>query len=204
MSGELGIRHAPGEVLDEELDWGPAHHLVVRAIEEARKIPASAVRFEEPLRTGRGMAAKGTNLYDPPVLRQLLSWADPGRRPDLVVVLVDEDGVASRKNTLENALNGVLVPHVIAVAVREFEAWLIADTVEIRSLFGAVQSPSSPEALPKRQAKDLLIGWIASTSKDERQVRLSLAQGCRLDAVRRQCPAFEEFLRDLARTAGKN
>lgn len=201
VSGEIGVRHAPGEVLDRELDWGPAHHLVVRAIEEARRLPAQAIRFEEPLRTGRGTSAKGTMLYDTSSLRQLLSWADPSKRPDLVIVLVDEDGEASRKNTLQKALSCVRVHHVVAVSVREFEAWLIADTSEIRRVFGSVQSPASPENLERRQAKALLMRWISESGKEEREVRLSLAQACDLGVVRQRCPAFEEFLRDLERSS---
>jgi hypothetical protein len=138
-------------------------------------------------------------LYDPVALPQLLSWADPKKRPDLAIVLVDEDGKSSRKTVLEKALlEKIRVPHVVAVAIREFEAWLIADAQAIRGVFGPVQSPSSPEDLECREAKAQLMRWIQASRKDERDVRLSLAQSSDLETLRLRCSAFRTFYQELA------
>lgn len=196
--GEFRISHAPGDALDRDLDWGPAHYLVERAISEARGVPAEAVWFEEPLRTSRGTIARGTQLYDVGSLAMLLRWANAEKRPDLAIVLVDEDGQSSRKDELDRVARDVPVATVVAVAVREFEAWLIADAEEVRTLLGSVQSPSALESLPPREAKDLLIGWVTGNRQDERAIRVSLARSCRLDVVRERCPSFDRFLRELA------
>jgi len=196
--GELRIPHAPGETLDRDLDWGPAHHLVERTVSASRGVPSGAVWFAAPLRTGRGTIARGTQLYDPGTLRMLLHWADAARRPDLAIVLVDEDGHGQRKDELDRLAETVPVTTVVAVAVREFEAWLIADADEVRALPGSVQSPPSVESLDPRVAKDLLIGWATGKQREERSVRVSLARSCRIEVLRERCPSFDRFFRELA------
>ena len=104
-NGEVGpnAQRGPGSPI-APLDWAPGHAIFARAIASKSRVPEAAVQFIEPLRTGRGAVAKGSNLLHARTLRQLLSYL-PASRPDLIIVLVDADGVPSRKRDLEAVVN---------------------------------------------------------------------------------------------------
>lgn len=200
LAGSNRFPLAPSAPLSEE-DLGSAHLLVRRCLEKARSLDASLVRFEEPLRTGRGTRARGSTLHSRETLRQLLSWADPTRQPDLAVILVDADGDDERQDLLDSAVDGVLVETVIGVAIQEFEAWLVADPVALQSVLRQPLTlpAKSPEKLSRRQAKELLQQWCEqhARSRDAAVIRRDLARLCDLDTLARQCTAFALFLRKL-------
>src|SRR5690606_36387053 len=108
---------ATGERLPPEL-WGPAHLLVCRLVAHVSSVPESATCFVAPLRTTGGRIARGSDLHRPQTLRRLLNYPVAARTPDLVVILVDEDGNDRRLSTLRNACRDFTQPHLIAVAVR--------------------------------------------------------------------------------------
>jgi hypothetical protein len=197
-AGEIGLPPAPGTLLLED-NLGAGHILVRRYLELTRKIPAAAVRFEAPLRDRRGNVARGTALLHRETLRQLLSWPLAHKRPDLVVVLVDCDEDPSRRARLEAFVSDV-VSNVIAVAVQEFEAWLIADhAAACKALNAALIAPRDPERMARREAKEQLASWMdGRRESSERSIRTTLANLCDLDVVRRRCSAFDELLRALA------
>jgi hypothetical protein len=114
-------------------------------------------------------------------------------------VLVDGDEDAGRKARLAEVVADLFVPKVIAVAVQEFEAWLIADHRAVCEVLAAAPAqPREPERMARRQAKELLVSWMGDRDgSGERGVRITLARTCDLDVVRRRCSAFEQFLRDL-------
>jgi hypothetical protein len=193
--GAPGLPPAPGAPLHDD-DLGPGHVLVRRCVELARNVPAAAVRFEAPLRNVRGNVARGTALLHRETLRRLLSWPLADRRPDLAVVLVDGDEDAGRRARLHEIVSDLPVSKVVGVAVQEFEAWLLADHAAVRQALGAAQAlPSDPEGMARREAKALLVALVGDRS--ERSMRLTLASLCDLDVVRRRCPAFDVFMRDL-------
>jgi hypothetical protein len=198
-AGEIALPPAPGTPLLED-NLGAGHILVRRCLELTRKIPAPAVRFEAPLRDRRGNVARGTALLHRETLRQLLSWPLAHKRPDLVVILVDCDEEQDRKARLEDCVSDLVVSKVIAVAVQEFEAWLIADHAAVcKALDAPLTVPRDPERMARREAKGLLASWMGSRPESsERNVRRTLANLCDLDIVRRRCSAFDELLRDLA------
>src|SRR5689334_6448808 len=118
--GLFELPRQPGDGLVED-SLGPAHILVRRCIATVRRLPTPAILFEEPLRV-RGAVAQGSRLLHPPTLRKLLTWIDPKKRPDLAIVLVDCDGDSERKKRLEESTASLEAPHVIGVAVQEFES----------------------------------------------------------------------------------
>ena len=197
-AGEPGLPPAPGAALLED-DLGSGHVLVRRCLELTRGVPAAAVRFEAPLRDRRGNVARGAALLQRETLRQLLSWPLPRMRPELVVVLVDCDEDPGRKARLEEIVAGIAVSTVIAVAVQEFEAWLVADHRAVcQALDATLSAPKEPERMARREAKGLLATWMGDrTAVDQRGIRRTLAGLCDLDIVRRRCTAFDQFLRDL-------
>ncbi len=191
--GVESLLPVPGESLGEP-HLGAAHHLLRRAIEAARSIPTAAIRFESPLRT-RGRIA--TDLQHQRTLRQLLTWLDPRKRPDLAVVLVDCDGENTRKARLMGYVTGLPVAHVIAVAIQEFEAWLLADAVTVGRIAGASRAfAGPPEGLHPTLAKSELSAWLASTH-DVRHARRQIASSCDLAIVAKACSSFATLMQEL-------
>lgn len=198
-----GLLPAPGDVLPEEL-LGPAHVLVRRGLQRERRIPEAATQFVAPQRV-RARQPKGSDLHHRQTLRQLLSWPLASRRPDLAVVFVDADGERARQRTLEAHVEGLPIPKVLAVAVQEFEAWLLADTSALaEALQRTVQAGPSPESLDPGVAKKTLNDWMAEQAADPDQrlaLRREIAERCALDEVSRCCSAFATFLRALGEAA---
>lgn len=199
-AGESTLLPAPGEGLREE-HLGAAHVLVRRCVVEVGNLPEGAVRFVSPLRLG-ARHARGSDLLDRRSLRRLLTWPTPGRRPDLGVVLVDNDGDDERRKVMNAHVEALGLGVVIGVAKQEFEAWLIADHLAVRTIFG--RDPGKPPAvedMTRAEAKQLLAIWtdkLASNSKP-REVRVDLARRASLDSLR-TLKAFARFLDEL-RTA---
>lgn len=199
--GPVSFLPAPGEALADTM-LGPAHHLVGRLISREQSPPAASVQFLSPLHVGSGRPHRGSDLVTKRVLRRLLTIADPRRRPDLAIVLVDEDGQSERRRDLVAALVGIELPHVLAIPIREFEAWLISDPRALVDVLGVTETPPAAEAMKPRQAKDLLRSWIdarmdASLGQTDRgahieQIRSSLAQKVDLEALAK-LKAFKEF-----------
>jgi hypothetical protein len=201
--GELAGRDssrqpAPGLALTED-ELGAAHLLVRRCLERTRQLAPDSVQFEEPLRS-RGKLARGSMLHGHTTLRQLLSWPDANRTPDLAVVFVDADGKEDRQAELDSAVEGLLAQVLVAVAIQEFEAWLIADPKALEIVIRKpLAPPKPPERLGRQEAKKLLQQWceeIASKKKPD-EVRRELVEACDLDTLARTCSAFAGFLQRL-------
>lgn len=203
-AGELTGRdtsrqRAPSTPLTEE-ELGVAHLLVRRCLEHTRELPPESIQFEEPLRS-RGKLARGSMLHSRSTLRPLLFWANPDHRPDLAIVLVDADGKEEdRREQLTQALENLPLEAVSAVAVQEFEAWLLADPEALKNILHAsLTPPKPPERLTRQQAKELLQEWCESHGRrrDPAEIRRQLVEACDLETLSHTCPAFARFLQDL-------
>lgn len=195
--GALTVRPSPGERLDDS-QLGAAHLLVRRSLARAWSRQPLSFVFHEPLRMRSGRSAQGSQLLDRRNLRQLHDWARPDRAPHISIVLVDGDEVRDRRESLSSALEAIERPRwVVAIAVQEFEAWLIADQQVLKLLGQPVpdQSPD-PENLKRREAKRLLDTWIEKLP-DANDARRELAQKLDLDVLSRRCPSFARFLADI-------
>lgn len=193
-----GVPPAAGQPILPE-GYGAGHHLVCRALVQARSIPESAVHFEVPPRV-RGREARGSDLLRRETLRRLTSWPAAEARPQLIVLLVDRDGHRDRLAMLMNHLADNPTPHVVAVAIEEFEAWLAADTEALEVVMGdALGLPGPPETLAPGEAKSLLKGWCSERGDREhsRRLRTTLAQTCDLPTVATRCASFQAFLVEL-------
>lgn len=177
-------------------EWGPGHVLFARAIESRTSIPRRAVKFTEPLRTSRGVIARGSALHGK-TLRILLNY-QPVDRPDLLIVLVDADGDTARKRTLESFVADMPGTKVIAVAIQEFESWLVSDADALHRVVSAplAQAPQQPERLEPASAKALL-QTLSAAVDDPAQARVSLADELDLEVVAKKCSSFASCLDEL-------
>jgi hypothetical protein len=193
----------PGQILLEQHDeLGAAHHLTRRSIAHVTQVPQDAVQFEEPLRH-RAMIARGSHLTNPAVLPTLLVWPMSDMRPELAVVFVDCDGRSDRKSKLERVISTLKprLKRVVAVAVQEFESWLIGDIAAVNTVLRLeLDEPAAPEAMNPRGAKRLLADWIAQSERSQEDtlvLRSDIAKNCSLEQVASRSPSFEQFLDEL-------
>lgn len=176
---------------------GPAHLLIRRALVHARDLPEASVQFERPLLLGTGREARGSDLLVSKRLGQLLTYPPVSNRPSphLAVLLVDEDGESGRRADLHNAVpqsaSGPLV--VVAVAVREFESWLISDPQACKQL-GLSDPPNAPEGLDPGEAK----AWLSEqATQDKKATRRDLACTIDLEKATERCPSLQELIQSL-------
>ena len=205
-SGEETLWPQSGHPLREE-HLGSAHILLRRAIAYRTQMPEAAVQFVAPLRV-RGRRARGSDLTDTRIVRQLLAWPPSTLRPhpQLAVVLVDEDGVADRRRKLNDATcDPDLLRNVVAVAVREFESWLLADPGAVANVQGQpVPHVQDVESLAPGVAKAALtrIVDIAPSSSNlpggrrTRLIRRDIAARSDLSLLA-QLKSFGTLLHDL-------
>lgn len=188
---------APGSEIPLDA-LGPAHVLLMRiAAANASVGQSPELRFEAPLRRPDGRVARGSDLHRAATLGKLLRYPTHRRRPDLAIILVDEDGVSVRRKQLTSALAGIRVPpHLLAVAVREFESWLIADHKALSEVAQTKVEPNdAPDRLDPGQAKEKLRGLLAGV--DERVGRRQLAERLDLDLVGTRSKSFQRFCNDV-------
>jgi hypothetical protein len=127
--------------------------------------------------------------------------------PQLAVVLVDEDGVADRRRVVTDATRDAdLLRNVVAVAVREFESWLLADPGAVASVRGQpVQHVQDVESLAPGVAKAELRRIVDTAPSGSnltggartRLIRRDIAARCDLQLLS-QLRSFGTLLHDLA------
>lgn len=203
--GDLGKANRdlfPGDSLLKDA-WGPVHILVQRILSEGAQIPAPAIDFVEPYRTGKaGAIAKGSQLLKAKILDEILvNWR---LSQPLIILLVDSDNQppAERAAILEAALKRNSLVGAVGIAVKEFESWLIADAQAIRKIIGnnVHHDFQTPEALACGEAKQQLQKWIQDIAHPSRQlidIRRELANAMNLDVVANLCPSFKAFRQAL-------
>ncbi len=156
--------------------------------------------------TVRGRRHAASDLRAPKKLRKLLTFASPTRRPHLAVILVDEDGDRERRRDILGWTTDLDLPRVVAVPIREFEAWLIADQRTLASVLSVKETPRSPESMQPGEAKRMIQFWIAEavTSITGQEARGTRTQQLRLELVQQsdllvldRLSAFRAFRDDL-------
>lgn len=189
----------PGDPLPEDR-LGPAHDLVRRTLAWRSRQPEASIRFVMPL-LDRGRQATGSALLPGPTLHRLLAWPPGPRRPELNVVLVDEDQERDRQHRLDDVALAALVPTVCAVARVEFESWLITDHEAVRSACGpGVGRPLTRiEQQRRRVAKDCLQGWTSGSADGGREIRRTIARILDLDILLRRSRSYRAFCTRLDR-----
>jgi hypothetical protein len=193
------IATAPTHAIPDE-SLGTAHVLVRRSIAQRMARPEASIGFVAPQRHSRTTRElSGSDLKNPSLLRRALAWPSSQRAPDLAVVLVDADGDRGIGAQLSSATQGLRLKRVIAVAVQEFEAWLIADEQCCGQIAGTTfDRTSDPEAMPREGAKRTLDTWRSRARQplEPIEFRIACARCCSIDEIARRCPSFDRFLKD--------
>ena len=175
--------------------------LVMRQVERGHlELDRAANDYLEPadwIRDGAGRPVAAT-------VRQLLTWIVPTLRPDLVVVLVDRNAEQGRKQRIQRYVANIVVPKVIGVATKEFEAWLISDHPTIGSVLGnSPPLPTLPERMNSGEAKNVLREWGALFAPQlaPKDIRLAVARNCDLNELSRRSRSFRSFVHNLRHCA---
>lgn len=203
-TGSITVQLAPGQRLDDA-SLGAAHLLLRRALCRVRQLPEADIQFEVPLRLPQGRIARGSDLLVEANLKRLLQWPRPEMRPELAVVMVDRDGETQRGESLRAVIARLQVPplRVVAVAVEEFEAWLIADGAALNVVLRTtVDATPDPEGLPRTVAKRRLREWIerSGRSPEETLVRRELAARIDLETLGVRCGSYRAMEHELRGT----
>lgn len=194
-------------------ELGAAHILISRVIAHTHNIPDEALHFFPGKRLGRTRRPRGSDLADERNIVQLGSYLTDNPQeppPDLIIFLVDRDAQRDRHLRLSAACRRARPLHIercVAVAVEEFEAWLIADADALRVRLpraqGAAQHVESMERGAAKEHLQRLITEDANQREIERaahtrNVRCDLARALDLDKLRRNAPSFETFIDEIA------
>ncbi len=188
-----------------EDDLGPVHELIRRIVTAERKVPAPALDFREPLRARTGRPLTGSMLLVPANLDDVLDGWLVDAPVFILVVDSDDKPAHERMKVLTDALARNSVSGAAAVAIKEFESWLIADQAALDTILRPGHpSPAAPEDLGLRVAKQQVNSWCQAVANDRRPllaVRRELAAALDLETVRKKCPSFDAFCKELAALA---
>ena len=189
-----------GFALEGNSDYPVIQHFARRVVQEHfPDIVAEADSVLRPRKRGHGFISEL-----PTFARQL---QDEGA--DIMVAVVDTDNtqIGERRQLLREAKERCVnlgVPLCIAdgLAVRQLEAWLLADESAIFQVFdGNRASVTFPNPEHEPDPKTTL-NHIVRTLTEGREVTFvpfadELATAIRLALLRQRCPQFDEFARNL-------
>lgn len=168
-------------------------------------IQATHAKLSDPQIKSSNGASQGT-------MKRAIRWAQHAEAEGFqaCVVLLDEDGSGSRVGEMDAAQESPLcgLPRAMGVAVRTFDAWMLADETAVsRALGRKIQRQKDPEKI--KNAKDVfekLLGNRAGISQAEAYA--SIAATARLTELEARCPVgFQPFtarLRALGAAANLN
>ena len=132
---------------------------------------------------------KGRGYYKKAV--RWLLHAERSRRYDAVVLLVDQDGKPERLAEINDAQSyaDIGMPRAFGVAVRTFDAWMLADEIALTRVVGeTIQRQSDPESIrnPKRVCEE--IRNSAPTNLGLSEMYAQVAETVDLEVLEERCP----------------
>ena len=130
---------------------------------------------------------KGDRLF-----KRAVSWLEEAKRQkfDVLVLLIDEDGYHARISHVDKAqvYDRESLPRALGVAVRTFDAWMLADEMAVSTATGQnVQRRPDPETIrdPKRMCADLLRD--GTKRQTQTQMYAAIAREARLETLVERC-----------------
>jgi hypothetical protein len=111
---------------------------------------------------------------------------------DVLIVVIDEDGRRERATQMTEAQNSTLshLRRALGVAIRTFDAWMLADEAALTQVLGyVVNQQPAPEGIrdPKQTCADLLRDSAEAMSHSEMYSRI--ARRIDINILSQRCPA---------------
>jgi len=129
-------------------------------------------------------------------LRWLLKARDDGH--DALILVVDHDGYDNRPNEIAEAQDEIdlcTLPRALGVAIRSFDAWMLADEVALSNVLGcSIARQRDPESISR--PKELCVGLLARSSEilDQSTMYSRSAEILNLGQLAERCPnGFKPF-----------
>lgn len=131
--------------------------------------------------------------------KRVMAWLVHAKRAgfDALILVVDQDGDQDRERQLNTAQSDerVSFPRAIGVAIKSFDAWMLADEKALTEVLGnAIERQPDPETLndPKQSCRELRNDCGKDFSQTEMYSRL--AKTANLSVIETRCPkGFGEF-----------
>jgi hypothetical protein len=208
-----------GKLIPKENE-GALHTLIRRELKEAGLPDCNFVhRHPSTKEIRKGKVACGFGVLEKlSYLSQIVSTWKP-EEVDLIIILADaDDKVSERQKNLEKALQEIQENHLDAsgniitdqsiggLAIKDFEAWLLADFQTVSTIL-SIKIPELSNLEESDQTKDILEKAIAESNylseENNRQlkIRWHLARQIDLAILRKSCPQgyglFSQSLKEL-------
>ncbi len=119
------------------------------------------------------------------------------RGADALILLIDQDGQGERTRQIEDGQNSVLsqLPRAMGVAIRTFDAWMLADERALTEVLGCVV-PRQPGPETIRDPKSICAGLLANGQNQmaQREMYAEIARRVDIDILSARCPTgFRPF-----------
>ncbi len=133
--------------------------------------------------------------------RKAMSWIRKAQNEqfDALVVVVDQDNAPGRRNGLEAAQadNRLTLPRAIGLAVKSFDAWMLADERAISNAVGrTVQTQKTPEDHDSKAAMRMIVDERMSVDESDTMTDIyqRIAEYADIDTLCKRCPkGFQPF-----------
>jgi Domain of unknown function (DUF4276) len=179
------------------------HHELGGALEQlVARLSPREWQFEVKKMSDPGIRAqhgKGSRLF-----KRALRWMQFAQENgfDALVLLVDEDGDATRIDELNRAQESerLTLRRALGVAVRTFDAWMLADEVALSKVLEA-NVPCQPEPEAIKDPKDVFKSLRGKSMVTENLPSLyaALAEIQNLELIAKRCPrGFAQFAERVA------
>lgn len=210
LDKDTRLQSRPAEILPEE-QLGPVHILIKRVISSPHLKQEPKIDFLTMNRIveDRGKPRphfripRGGDISNVKYIRQFLTNIMAKSNTHMVIIVFDADGNPGLKREIEDKIADIPTPHVIGMAIQEFEAWLIADQKTIVDrLKSNLNQSTDPEKMKRGEAKKLYNKWLNDSDDPEdittsSEIRIHIARNCNLEILKKRCPSIEQFTRDI-------
>ena len=113
-------------------------------------------------------------------LKRVFRWLKEAEKKgvDAIILLIDEDGKRERIEQIQEAQDSLLsqLPRAMGVAIRMFDAWMLADEKALTEVLGDnINRQSNPETIrkPKQVCAELLADSHIQISQSEMYAKVS-------------------------------
>jgi len=194
-----------GKLIPKENE-GALHTLIRRELKDAGLPDCDFVqRHPSTKEIRKGKVTTGFGFLDPKYLSQIaITWKP--EEVDLIIILADsDDKISERQKSLKDALKAIQDNHLDAsekiikdqsiggLAIRDFEAWLLADFQTVSTIL-SIKIPELSNLEESDQTKNILENAIAESeylvesNNRKLEIRWHLADRIDLAILRKSCP----------------